>query len=220
MLPTPRCSSLTFPRSPHNVSRNSSISDQGRPSPSLLSASAPSSYDLSLAAWARTPQTIAVHILPGRRVVVRSKLPAIGRISTRCRRAGACLRDAKPLAADIHRTPPRRPRGPAAEAGVATASASDRAIAPTIPSFDIALLHKESRAKPSPSGVRPARGKRRRSRRFQSRAPQHKLFYGLRCRSQHREHREGRQGCEHGAVDADAIRQGPYAHTGSSMLAR
>jgi hypothetical protein len=34
------------------------------------------------------------------------------------------------------------PRSPAAKAGVATINASDRAVAPAIQSFDIALLHK------------------------------------------------------------------------------
>ena len=38
-------------------------------------------------------------------------------------------------------TPPLR--SPAAKAGVATANASDRAVTYKIPSFDIALLHKD-----------------------------------------------------------------------------
>jgi hypothetical protein len=37
------------------------------------------------------------------------------------------------------------PRDPAAKAGVATANASDRAVAFKILSFDIALLHKDQK---------------------------------------------------------------------------
>src|SRR5258708_18110596 len=41
--------------------------------------------------WARTPLTIVAHILPGRRVVVRPTLGAIGSISARYHGADACL---------------------------------------------------------------------------------------------------------------------------------
>src|SRR5216683_1908004 len=74
--------------------------------------------------WARTPLTIVAHRFPGRRVVVRPTLGAIGSISAARYHGGdACL-------------------STAAKVGVATANAIDRAVAPTIPSFDIALLHK------------------------------------------------------------------------------
>jgi hypothetical protein len=53
--------------------------------------------------WARTPLTIVVHILPGRRVVVGLTLAAIGSISARYHRAGACLSAVGPAAADMHR---------------------------------------------------------------------------------------------------------------------
>ena len=54
--------------------------------------------------WARTPLTIVAHILPGRRVVVRPTLGAIGGSSTRYHGADACLSTAEPAAADVHRT--------------------------------------------------------------------------------------------------------------------
>ena len=53
---------------------------------------------------ARTPLTIVAHILPGRRVVVRPTLAAIGGIGTRYPGADACLSTAEPAAADVHRT--------------------------------------------------------------------------------------------------------------------
>src|ERR1700737_1438694 len=56
------------------------------------------------ASWARTPLTIVAHILPGRRVVVRPTLGAIGSISARYHGADACLNTAEPAAADVHRT--------------------------------------------------------------------------------------------------------------------
>jgi hypothetical protein len=50
----------------------------------------------SFALWARTPLTLVVDILPGRRVVVRPTLSAIG--------VDACLSTAEPADADVHRT--------------------------------------------------------------------------------------------------------------------
>jgi hypothetical protein len=55
--------------------------------------------------WARTPLTIVAHILPGRPVVVRPTLGAIGSISAaRYQGADTCLSTAEPAAADVHRT--------------------------------------------------------------------------------------------------------------------
>lgn len=80
-------------------------SEQERPSPSRDQATR--RHRLTTCHWrpvTRTPQTIAGHILPGCRVVVGPKLPAIGSISARYHRAGSYLRDAGPVAADMHRT--------------------------------------------------------------------------------------------------------------------
>jgi hypothetical protein len=53
---------------------------------------------------ARTPLTIVAHILPGRRVVVRPTLGAMGSSVARYHGPDACLRTAEPAAADVHRT--------------------------------------------------------------------------------------------------------------------
>ena len=50
------------------------------------------------------PLTIAAHILPGRRVVVRPTLGAIRGISARYHGADDCLITAESAAADVHRT--------------------------------------------------------------------------------------------------------------------
>jgi hypothetical protein len=65
-------------------------------------------YQLS---WARMPLTVVAHILPGRRVVVRPTLGAIGSISARYHGADDCLITAEPAAADVHRTATAEPRG-------------------------------------------------------------------------------------------------------------
>jgi hypothetical protein len=59
---------------------------------------------LFLLLWARTPLTIVAHILPGRRVVVRPTLAAIGSGTNRCHGADTCLSTVKPAVADVHRT--------------------------------------------------------------------------------------------------------------------
>jgi hypothetical protein len=58
----------------------------------------------------------------------------------RYERAGNCLSTAEP--ADVHQIATPDAVKFQGEGRVATANASDRAAAPTIPSFDIALLHK------------------------------------------------------------------------------
>jgi hypothetical protein len=54
-----------------------------------------------LLSWARTPLTIVVHRLPGRRVVIRPTLDAIGSIDARYHGADACS-----SIADVHRAAP------------------------------------------------------------------------------------------------------------------
>ena len=59
---------------------------------------------LFLLSSARMPLTIVAHIRPGRRVVVRPTLAAIGSISgARTHGADACLSTAEPAVADVHR---------------------------------------------------------------------------------------------------------------------
>src|ERR1700693_6066135 len=57
------------------------------------------------------PLTVVAQILPGRRVVVRPTLGAIGSISARYHGADDCLITAEPAAADVHRTATAEPDG-------------------------------------------------------------------------------------------------------------
>jgi hypothetical protein len=60
---------------------------------------------------ARMPLTIVAHVLPGRRVIVRPTLGAIGSISARYHGADDCSITAEPAAADVHRTATAKPHG-------------------------------------------------------------------------------------------------------------